>query len=322
MSVLKNTMQEEFFQNKFVESSYRQNVSAKNYEKGARPFLKWAGGKTQLLKIIRAYYPFSKEINKYAEPFVGGGAVLFDILNTFSLKQVYVSDINNDLILTYNCIRDDVENLVQLLKQYEQEYLVLDDISRKVYYLAKRDKFNLKEPFSNCQRAALLIFLNKTCFNGLYRLNKKGEFNVPSGVYKNPLICNEENLRLVSEKLQKTKIICGDYKKSIDFIDEKTFVYFDPPYRPLNKTANFTSYTENVFQDDEQIFLAEFIQRVHEKGAKFLLSNSDPKNQDENDLFFDELYAKFNIIRIDASRMINCKGEGRGKIKELLISNY
>ena len=167
-----------------------------------------------------------------------------------------------------------------------------------------------------------MIFLNKTCFNGLYRVNKKGLFNVPIGSYKNPLICDEDNLRAVSEKLQNVIIVCGDYKKAEEFIDEKTFVYFDPPYRPLTDTASFTAYTENLFNDNEQIELANFVDAMHARGAKIVVSNSDPKNSNTEDDFFDEIYKSHKIKRVGATRMINCNGEARGKITELLISNY
>ena len=167
-----------------------------------------------------------------------------------------------------------------------------------------------------------MIFLNKTCFNGLCRVNKKGLFNVPMGAYKNPLICDEKNLRAVSEKLQNVKIVCGDYRKSAEFIDEHTFVYFDPPYRPLTETASFTAYTENLFNDEEQIELAEFVESMHKKGAKVVVSNSDPKNSNTEDDFFDKIYSAHKIKRVEATRMINCNSEARGKIKELLISNF
>lgn len=288
----------------------------------AKPFLKWAGGKSQLVNIIRKYYPFSDSVTKYAEPFIGGGAIFFDILNNYTLKEIYLSDINADLINCYLCIRDNLEILIKQLKHYQNEFLSLDAEKRKLYYTQKRALYNNKAECSGTERAVLLLFLNKTCFNGLYRVNKKGEYNVPMGSYKNPLICNETNLRLVSQKLQSVEIVCADYKQSIDFIDNNTFVYFDPPYRPLSQTASFTSYTENEFNDSEQIALFEFIQQVDNKGAKFLLSNSDPKNINENDNFFDKLYSQYKIVRIEASRMINCKSELRGKIKELLISNY
>ena len=167
-----------------------------------------------------------------------------------------------------------------------------------------------------------MIFLNKTCFNGLFRVNKKGMFNVPMGSYKNPVICDEENLRAVSEKLQKVTIVCSDYKDSAKFIDERTFVYFDPPYRPITDTASFTAYTENLFNDEKQIELARFVDDMHKRGAKVVVSNSDPKNADINDEFFDNIYSSHKIRRVNAARMINCNSEARGKIKELLISNF
>lgn len=292
----------------------------------AKPFLKWAGGKGQLLKEIEQYYPFVKDtsITKYVEPFVGGGAVLFDILNKFELQEVYISDINAELINTYTIIRDDIDALLDVLRRFESDYLALDNDGCKEAYLAKRARFNeLKSKEENgVELAALMIFLNKTCFNGLYRVNRKGEYNVPMGAYKNPLICNEHNLKAVSKKLQNVKIVCGDYKESGDFIDDKTFVYFDPPYRPLTPTANFTSYTEGMFDDKNQLELAKFVQELDKKGAKIVASNSDPKNTNEDDNFFDDAYAKQNIKRISATRMINRNSDKRGKINELLISNF
>ena len=299
---------------------------AKNAVTDVKPFLKWAGGKGQLLKEIGKYYPFDTDlkITKYAEPFVGGGAVLFDILNKYELQEIYVSDINAELINAYTIIRDDIDALLDVLKQLEADYLLLSNSGRKEAYLTKRTRFNeLKGKKDNgVELAALMIFLNKTCFNGLYRVNRKGEYNVPMGAYKNPLICNEQNLKAASDKLQNVKIVCGDYKKSADFIDNKTFVYFDPPYRPLTATANFTSYTENLFDDKKQLELANFVQQIDNKGAKVVISNSDPKNTNENDDFFDNAYAKQNIKRVSATRMINRNSDKRGRINELLISNF
>lgn len=245
--------------------------------KAVKPFLKWAGGKGQLIKEIEQYYPFANsKITKYAEPFVGGGAVLFDILNKYDLEEVYISDINSELINTYHIIRDNIDDLIEILSAMQGDFIPLDTERRKEYYLNKRSRFNeLKvngDKSINLEKAALMIFLNKTCFNGLYRVNKKGLFNVPMGSYKNPLICDENNLRAVSEKLQKVKIVCDDYKKSADFIDENTFVYFDPPYRPITDTASFTAYTENLFNDEEQIELAKFVDNMHRKGAKIVVS--------------------------------------------------
>ena len=278
-------------------------------EKAVKPFLKWAGGKGQLLKEIEQYYPFADgSITKYAEPFVGGGAVLFDILSKYDLKEIYISDINAELMNTYRIVRDSVDEIVEMLYTMQSEFIPLDTDSRKIYYNEKRERFNdLKvngNESINIEKAALMIFLNKTCFNGLFRVNKKGLFNVPMGAYKNPMICDEKNLRAVSEKLQKVTIVCGDYRESADFIDENTFVYFDPPYRPITDTASFTAYTENLFNDEEQIELARFVDDMHKKGAKVVISNSDPKNSNIEDDFFDNVYSRYQIKRVEASRMI------------------
>lgn len=289
-----------------------------------KPFLKWVGGKGQLIDKIEKFYPFDNKINKYAEPFIGGGAVLFDILNKFELEKIYISDVNIELLNCYKVIKEKVQKLVDKLKVFENEFLVKDKEDRKIYYYEKREQFNklkLENNSEEVKRAALMIFLNRTCFNGLYRVNKKGLFNVPMGDYKNPKICDEENLINISEKLKNVDIIYGDYKKSYDFIDKNTFVYFDPPYRPLNQTSSFTSYTEYTFGDKEQIELSEYFKLLNEKGAKLLLSNSDPKNENIEDNFFDDLYKEFDISRIEASRAINSNGGKRGKITEILVAN-
>ncbi len=299
----------------------------KNENKTVKPFLKWAGGKGQLLYEIEKYYPFSdKKITKYAEPFVGGGAVLFDILNKYDLDEIYISDINTELINTYCIIRDNIEDLIEMLYTMQNTFILLDKEERKAYYMQKRKRFNeLKvngTENANIEKASLMIFLNRTCFNGLFRVNKKGFFNVPMGSYKNPIICDENNLRAISEKLQRVIIVCRDYKKSADFIDENTFVYFDPPYRPITNTANFTAYTENLFNDEKQIELARFVDDIHKKCAKVVISNSDPKNSNIEDNFFDNIYSAHKIKRVEATRMINCNSKARGKITELLISNF
>ena len=300
---------------------------AKCGEKKVKPFLKWVGGKSQLLSEIEKYYPFKYgKITKYAEPFVGGGAVLFDILSKYDLDAVYISDINAELINTYRIIRDDVDELIEMLMTMQKEFQPMNTDNRKIYYLAKRERFNDLKVNSNeninIEKAALMIFLNRTCFNGLFRVNKKGLFNVPMGFYRSPMICDEKNLRSVSEKLQSVTIVCGDYRKSDDFIDDSTFVYFDPPYRPITDTASFTAYTENLFHDEEQIELAKFVDNMHRKGAKVVVSNSDPKNSNPEDDFFDSIYSFHKIKRVEASRMISCDSKARGKIKELLISNF
>lgn len=243
-----------------------------------KPFLKWAGGKGQILSEIQKYYPFNKEITKYVEPMVGGGAVLFDVLSKYCLKEVVINDSNAELMDTYIVVQTKVKDLIVLLKQYQDEYVPLDMEARKTYYIRKRDRFN--ELVGNfitndiVEKAGLMIFLNRTCFNGLYRVNRKGFFNVPMGVYKNPLICDENNLMLISEKLRKVKIRCGDYHLVADYVDEHTFVYIDPPYRPLTKTAGFTAYTQDTFGDEQQKELASFIQRLLLKKVKILINNS------------------------------------------------
>ena len=292
-----------------------------------KPFIKWVGGKGQLLPEINKLYPIElgKTINKYAEIFIGGGAVLFDILSKYRLDEVYISDKNLELINTYKSIRDNIDILIKSLKEMEEEYIPLDDENRKIYYYEKRQKYNklkINIEENNIEKASLFIFLNKTCFNGLYRVNKKGEFNVPMGAYKNPKICDKENLKNVSMALKNVKIIYADYRESESFIDEKTFVYIDPPYRPLNTSSSFTSYTENDFSDKEQIELAEYIDLLNKKGAKIVISNSDPKNNDIDDNFFDELYKNYNINRVKATRMLNSNASLRGAINELLITNY
>ena len=292
-----------------------------------KPFIKWVGGKGQLLPEINKLYPIElgKNINKYAEIFLGGGAVLFDILSKYKLDEVYISDKNLELINTYKSIRDNIDILIKSLKEMEEEYISLDDEDRKIYYYEKRQKYNklkINIEENNIEKASLFIFLNKTCFNGLYRVNKKGEFNVPMGAYKNPKICDKENLKNVSMALKNVKIIYADYRESESFIDEKTFVYIDPPYRPLNTSSSFTSYTENDFSDKEQIELAEYIDLLNKKGAKIVISNSDPKNNNTDDNFFDELYKNYNINRVKATRMLNSNASLRGAINELLITNY
>ena len=292
-----------------------------------KPFIKWVGGKGQLLSEINKLYPveLGKNINKYAEIFVGGGAVLFDILSKYKLDEVYISDKNLELINTYKSIRDDVGILIKLLKEMEEQYTSLNNENRKLYYYEKRREYNnlkINIEENNIEKAVLFIFLNKTCFNGLYRVNKKGEFNVPMGAYKKPKICDKENLKNVSLTLRNVKIVYADYRESEKFIDDKTFVYIDPPYRPLNITSSFTSYTENDFSDKEQIELAEYINVLNKKGAKIVISNSDPKNNDIDDNFFDKLYKNYNINRVKATRMLNSNASLRGAINELLITNY
>ncbi len=296
--------------------------------KTLKPIVKWAGGKGQLIGEISALYPhgLGTSIRRYAEPFVGGGAVLFDILSKYDLDEVYISDVNAELINMYRKIQSEADGLIELLSIYQTQYIPLDDGERKIYYYEKRERYNALissgESKDSLEEAALFIFLNRTCFNGLYRVNSKGLYNVPMGAYKNPQICDEENIRAVSKALKNVEIVCGDYKESEGFIRDNTFVYFDPPYRPLNATSSFTSYTENDFSDKDQVELSEFASRMRKKGAQIVLSNSDPKNTNVNDEFFDKIYSSYIIRRVEATRMINCNSASRGRIKELLISNY
>jgi len=292
-----------------------------------KPFIKWAGGKGQLLEQIRDTYPvgLGTRYSKYAEPFVGGGAVLLDVLGKYDFDSVYISDINRELICTYSVIRDSVNSLIDALAVLQSEYVPLSDTDRKEYYYNRRAQFNEVKMANviadRIECAALFIFLNRTCFNGLYRVNRKGEYNVPMGSYKNPMICDGKNLSAISKRLKNVQIVCGDYRESEDFVDDNTFVYFDPPYRPLTVTASFTAYSENIFDDKAQRELAAYVDHLSMKGAKVVVSNSDPKNTDTKDDFFDRLYSKLHINRVEAVRMINCNGDARGRISELLITN-
>lgn len=302
----------------------RKRKASKNADK-THPFIKWAGGKGQLLNVLKNHLPkgMGTTITKYAEPFVGGGALLFALLEEHSLEEVYICDNNKELINTYTVIKDNCNELVRLLSEMQDEYAMSGD-DRVLYYYKQRDTFNELQLNDNTKikKAALFIFLNRTCFNGLYRVNKKGKFNVPFGKHENPVICDTQNLLNVSQVLQKVKIRSGDYHDVANFADKNTFVYIDPPYRPLNVTSAFTSYTENQFTDDDQKELAQLYKDLSEKGVKVLLSNSDPHNTNETDDFFDDLYSEFTVLRVEATRMINSKAAARGKIKELLIKNY
>ena len=297
----------------------------KTHKVELKPFIKWVGGKGQLIEEIEKMLPSDGEkvLTKYAEPMVGGGALLFNVLSRYQFDELYISDINPELINAYIAIKQNVEALIKRLNEMQMTFLPLDENGRKYYYYNVRDKFNTVKlsDSTSAEKAAYFIFLNKTCFNGLYRVNRKGLFNVPMGSYKNPTICDADNLRNIHEALQNVTIACGDYSQSQSFIDSETFVYLDPPYRPISETSAFTSYNSDAFDDNEQIRLAKFIDEINAAGAKIVLSNSDPKNVNEEDNFFDNLYKNYKINRVEASRAINSKGDKRGKINELLICN-
>lgn len=287
-----------------------------------KPFIKWAGGKRQLLEEIRKKYP--DKIERYCEPFVGGGAVLLDVLANFQPKEVLINDINPELINTYIQIRDNAESIIATLSRMQGDFWDMNAEKRKEYFYDQRKRFNelIKQSVSTEEKAALFIFINKTCFNGLYRVNSKGLYNVPMGAYKNPPICDAENIRIISGLLKNVEIQCGDYSECANFIDNNTFVYIDPPYRPLSKTSSFTSYAKTEFGDEQQIQLGHFIEKISEKGAKIVASNSDPHNTDACDNFFDDIYKMFFVNRVTATRTINSESNGRGTVSELLIWNY
>lgn len=291
----------------------------------AKPFLKWAGGKGQLINTFDEMFPNElkeDKIKTYIEPFVGGGAVLFYVLQNYDIEKAYINDINRELINCYHCIKADVNEVVKQLAMLEKEYLSCDD--RTKYFYNVRDRYNDIHLNSHLdfEKCAEFIFLNHTCYNGLYRVNKSGEFNVPHGKYKNPLICDKDNLLLCSVLLQKVEISVGSYEQALKNVDKSTFVYFDPPYRPLIENNSFVSYDKAGFEDDDQIRLADNFKNLDKKGCLLMLSNSDPKNTNENDNFFDDLYSGFEIERVYAKRMINCKASKRGDITEIVVMNY
>lgn len=291
----------------------------------AKPFLKWAGGKTQLIEQIKEQLPdtIQTEPFTYIEPFVGSGAVLFWMLEEYpNLEKAIINDINQDLTNSYLTIKHNVDDLIDILRKWEVEYhnLAEDQEAKKEYYYKKRTLFNTRNSDQTTQ-SAIFIFLNRTCFNGLYRVNKKNEFNVPIGSYKKPQICNEENLLAVSKVLKKVEILNGDYSETINHATENTFFYFDPPYKPLSETSSFNSYAKDEFDDSEQIRLKEFCDMLDNQNHKWILSNSDVKGKDINNNFFDDLYAAFNIYRVNARRSINANPTKRGQLTELLISN-
>lgn len=300
----------------------------------ASPILKWAGGKTQLLPIFDTHYPSALKngaIKTYIEPFLGGAAVFFDIVNRFDIENAFLFDINPEIICLYNSIKESVNNVIEHTGNIENTYLSLGDEDRKEYYYQARINYNLtaKEQYTlipknpvNAQRAAQTIFLNRTCFNGLYRVNSKGHFNVPIGSYKNPTILFEDKLNAAASAFSIADIRLTDFESTEDIAkDNKTFVYYDPPYRPISQTSQFTSYAADDFNDTDQIRLAKMYSKLDKSGSYQMLSNSDPCNFME-DPFFDTLYEGFSINRIRASRRINADSSKRGYINELLITNY
>lgn len=298
-----------------------------------KPFLKWAGGKTQLLQRFRELYPpelKNGQVKNYYEPFMGSAAVYFDIVQRYPVDQAYLYDVNEELVLAYRVVQRDVARLIDVLFRLEKKYIALDKQKRSDYFYAQRNLFNEQRFIINhnkyadnwITRTAQLIFLNRTCFNGLYRVNSKGEFNTPAGRYANPGICDEANLSAVSKLLDRAHIKKADFNEVVKEIKPASFIYFDPPYRPISKTALFTAYSKLVFSDEEQVRLAAVFKSLSDKGALLMLSNSDPRNINPADDFFDSLYSRFNILRVPAKRLINSVAAARGNINEIIITNY
>ena len=290
-----------------------------------KPFIKWVGGKTQLLNDIIVNLPSNKsEIITYIEPFIGGGSVLFNILDYFpNVNNVIINDFNTTLTNSYLYIKNNPNELIDKLEElcnlYNKQETLID--KEKLYYNI-RNEFN--KSISINYKVIYFIFLNKTCFNGLYRENKLGYFNVPFNKSKHPEFYNKENILNISNFLNKynVQIYNMSYEYIDKFITSNCFVYLDPPYRPITKSSAFTAYTKSGFNDESQKQLKLFCDKINNKNSYFMLSNSDPKNTDINDNFFDDLYKNYNIIRVQASRNINSKGDKRGKINELIIKNY
>ena len=291
-----------------------------------KPFIKWVGGKTQLISQLDELLPanFEQMDNvTYIEPFVGGGAMLFYMLQRYpNIRQAIINDINGDLTTCYQTVRDYPEELIASLRDIQEAYNeLLTEEGRKDFFMAVRARYNEKnlDPIENTTK---FFFLNRTCFNGLYRVNKKGLFNVPFGKYVNPQIYDEETIRLDSELLRRVEILNGDFDRTFDYANGNTLFYFDPPYRPLSDTSSFNDYTKESFNDDTQIRLKEYCDRIHEAGYRFMLSNSDCKGKNEEDNFFDVLYADYHIERVWAARSINSNPNKRGKLTEILVHNY
>ncbi len=292
----------------------------------AKPFIKWVGGKGQLIEQLEALLPadFDKWENvTYIEPFVGGGAMLFSMLQRHSnIKSAVINDINEDLTTCYKVVRDKPKDLIDSLTEIQEEYHSLhsEDL-RKQFFLLMRDEFNTKklEPIRN---TTLFFFLNRTCFNGLYRVNKSGLFNVPFGKYETPTICDPITIYADSELLQNVEIMTGDYQETLKRAQGNTLFYFDPPYRPLNNTSSFNDYTKDAFNDLAQERLKTFCDRIEKAGYSFMLSNSDCFNTPLRDRFFEDLYLEYFIERVWASRNVNANPSKRGKLQEILVHNY
>ena len=292
----------------------------------AKPFIKWVGGKGQLIEQLEALLPadFSERENvTYIEPFVGGGAMLFYMLQTYpNIKSAVINDINPDLTLCYQVVRDNPTELIKSLNAIQSDYYALrTEEERKVFFLQQRELFNSKS-LNEIDNTTLFFFLNRTCFNGLYRVNKSGKFNVPFGKYATPTICDSATIYADSKLLQRVDIMTGDFEQTFTKIVGNTFFYFDPPYRPLSNTSSFNDYTKEDFNDNAQIRLKLFCDRLNNAGVDFMLSNSDCLGKDGIDRFFDDLFIDYRIERVWASRNVNAVASKRGKLTEIVVNNY
>lgn len=295
----------------------------------AKPFLKWAGGKGQLLSQLDEHLPDELQGQEftYIEPFVGGGAMLFHMLHRYpNITHAVINDINPHLITAYRVIKQQPDELISRLSALEQDYFShSDEEAQKEYFLNVRNLFNEVE-LDDVDRTKYLMFLNRTCFNGLYRVNSKGKFNVPFGRNLHPTICNTDTILADSEVLNRINvtILNGDFELTANKMREGlNFFYFDPPYRPLNATSSFNSYAKEDFNDNEQIRLRNYCALLNERSnVKWMLSNADCSAKNPDDTFFENIYADFNIHRVHASRAINANPSKRGKLTELLIKNY
>lgn len=292
----------------------------------AKPFIKWVGGKGQLIEQLERLLPAdfdNWDDVTYIEPFVGGGAMLFHMLQRFpNIRRAVINDINGDLTTCYRTVRDNVEKLIVSLQDMQEAYYQLSSFeARKERFLAARERYNEKN-LNPIENTTLFFFLNRTCFNGLYRVNKKGAFNVPFGKYDHPMICDPVTLRADSVLLRRVEILNGDFEDTFRYAQGNTLFYFDPPYRPLSDTSSFTDYSKESFNDDAQVRLKKFCDKVSSAGYHFMLSNSDCKGKNEEDNFFDVLYQDYEIERVWASRNINANPKKRGKLTEILVHNY
>lgn len=292
----------------------------------AKPFIKWVGGKSQLIEQLEALLPadFSERKNvTYIEPFVGGGAMLFYMLQKYpNIESAVINDINPDLTLCYQVVKNNPTELIESLKKIQSEYYALrTDEERKLFFIQQRERFNTKS-LNHIENSTLFFFLNRTCFNGLYRVNKAGKFNVPFGKYTTPTICNAATIYADSKLLQKVEIMTGDFEQTFTRIKGNTFFYLDPPYRPLSSTSSFNDYSKESFNDDAQIRLKLFCDKLNEIGVNFMLSNSDCLGKDGTDRFFDDLFIDYKIERVWASRNVNAIAARRGKLTEIVVENY